>query len=34
MEYYDRIKNLRIDDGKTQKEIAEYLETGQSYYAK
>lgn len=34
MEYYDRIKNLRIDADKTQKEIADLLKTGQSYYAK
>ena len=34
MEYHDRIKNLRIDSDKTQKEIAEILKTGQSYYAK
>lgn len=34
MEYYERIKNLRIDKDRTQKELAEYLKTGQSYYAK
>lgn len=34
MEYYERIKNLRIDNDKTQKQIADYLKTGQSYYAK
>ena len=34
MEYYERIKNLRLDHDKTQKEIAEILETGHSYYAK
>ena len=34
MEYYERIKNLRIDSDKTQKEIAELLGTEQSYYAK
>ena len=34
MEYYERIKNLRIDFDKTQKELAEMLGTGQSYYAK
>ncbi len=34
MEYYERIKNLRIDKDKTQKEIADYLKTSQSYYAK
>ena len=34
MEYYQRIKNLRIDADKSQKEIANLLQTGQSYYAK
>lgn len=34
MEYYERIKNLRINNDKTQTQIAEYLKTGQSYYAK
>lgn len=34
MEYYERIKNLRIDHDKTQKEISELLGTEQSYYAK
>ncbi len=34
MGYNERIKNLRIDHDKTQKEIAELLGTGQSYYAK
>ena len=34
MEYYDRIKNLRIDSDKSQREIAEILGTEQSYYAK
>jgi len=34
MEYYERIKNLRIDADKSQKEVAEYLKTSQSYYAK
>ena len=34
MEYYERIKNLRIDHDKTQAEIADFLQTGQSYYAK
>ena len=34
MEYNERIKNLRVDSDKTQKEIAEYLKTNQSYYAK
>lgn len=34
MEYYERIKNLRIDADKSQKEVANFLKTGQSYYAK
>lgn len=34
MEYYERIRNLRIDHDKKQKEIADYLQTSQSYYAK
>ena len=34
MGYNERIKNLRIDHDKTQKELAEILGTGQSYYAK
>lgn len=34
MEYYEKIKNLRIDHDKSQKEIAEILGTEQSYYAK
>lgn len=34
MEYYERIKNLRIDHDKTQREIADVLGTEQSYYAK
>ena len=34
MEYYERIKNLRIDHDKTQAQIADILQTGQSYYAK
>ena len=34
MEYYERIKNLRIDADKSQAEIANLLKTGQSYYAK
>lgn len=34
MEYYQRIKNLREDNDKSQKEIAEILGTDQSYYAK
>lgn len=34
MEYYERIKNLRIDHDKSQRQIAEVLGTEQSYYAK
>lgn len=34
MKYYERLKNLRIDQDKTQQEIAELLGTNQSYYAK
>ena len=34
MEYYERLKNLRIDHDKSQREIAELLQTEQSYYAK
>lgn len=34
MEYYERIKNLRIDTDHSQKQIADILKTGQSYYAK
>ena len=34
MEYYERIKNLRIDADKSQQEIANILKTSQSYYAK
>jgi len=34
MEYFERLKNLRIDRDKTQQEIADFLQTGQSYYAK
>lgn len=34
MQYYQKIKVLREEAGKTQKEIAEILETTQTYYAK
>lgn len=34
MEYAQRIKALRIDNDKTQTEIAQILKTSQSYYAK
>lgn len=33
MQYYERIKGLREDSDKTQKEIAEIIQTSQSYYA-
>ena len=34
MEYYEKIKKLRTQNKKTQEEIAKYLNTHQSYYAK
>lgn len=34
MEYWQRLKGLREDNDKSQREIAEYLGTEQSYYAK
>ena len=34
MQYYERLKALREDHDRTQKEIAELLGTDQSYYAK
>ena len=34
MEYYERLQNLRIDNDKSQSEIANLLGTEQSYYAK
>lgn len=34
MEYYERLKNLRIDADKSQQDIANLLKTNQSYYAK
>ena len=34
MNIYRRVRDLREDSDKTQKEIAEILKTGQSYYAK
>lgn len=34
MEYNERIKNLRIDADKSQREIATLLNTDQSYYSK
>ena len=33
MNYYKRLKDLREDNDKTQKEIAEIIQTSQSYYA-
>lgn len=33
MEYFNRIKDLRIDNNKSQKEIAALLNTSQSYYS-
>lgn len=34
MSYYERIKEIRIDHDKPQKEIAALLGIGQSYYSK
>ena len=34
MEYYKRIRELRIKDNKTQKQFAELLETSQQAYLK
>ena len=34
MEYYERIKALRIDRDLTQQQIADYLGTRQEYYSK
>ena len=34
MNYYQRLKDVREDNDKTQKEIAEYLNMDQSNYAK
>lgn len=34
MQYNERIRNLREDHDLTQKQLAEILKTGQSYYAK
>ena len=34
MQYYEVLKNLRIDHEKSQKEIAELLQTTQTYYSK
>lgn len=34
MQYYEILKNLRVDRDKSQKEIAELLQTTQTYYCK
>lgn len=34
MDYITRIRNLREDNDKTQQEIADYLETSQTMYAR
>ena len=34
MELHEKLKKLRQEKHKTQSELAEYLQTGQSYYAK
>lgn len=34
MKYYNRLKELRYAHKKTQNELAEVLQTSQSYYAK
>lgn len=34
MEYYEIIRNLRIDNDKSQSEIAKLLQTTQTYYSK
>lgn len=34
MEYYDRIKELRVDRDLTQQQVADYLGTRQEYYSK
>lgn len=34
MQYYEVLRNLRIDHDKSQKEIAELLQTTQTYYSK
>ena len=33
MQYFDRLKDLRKDNDKTQKQIADLLKTSQSYYS-
>lgn len=34
MQYYQRLKDIREDNDKTQTEIANILQTDQSYYSK
>ena len=34
MEYYERLRQLREDDDLTQAQVAEVLQTNQSYYSK
>lgn len=34
MEYYDRIKELRVDRDLTQQQVADYLGIRQEYYSK
>lgn len=34
MQYYDVLRNLRTERGKSQAEIAELLQTTQTYYSK
>ena len=34
MQYYEVLRNLRIDHDKSQKEIAELLQITQTYYSK
>ena len=34
MAYYPRLKDLREDNDKTQKEIAQYLNTSQQHYSR
>ncbi len=34
MQYYEILKNLRMDHDKSQKEIAKLLQTTQTYYSK
>lgn len=34
MKYYERLRQLREDDDLTQSQVAEFLQTNQSYYSK